>query len=217
MKAKEVLQKYNISRNTLHHWVQRGKISYVRTPTGHYDYFPVEESPSPVVLPERITVIYARVSTLAQQENLNRQIERLKSFCSARGYILDSLYFDIGSALHYNRKKYTKLYQAILEKKVKRLIIEYKDRLLRFGFEDFERLCAFLGTELIILDHTEDSKSKEKEMTEDLLSIIHPFSMRLYGSRRGKKVISDIENILKENLENPDSIEVDPTRDIIQT
>lgn len=205
MKAREVLQKYSISRNTLHHWVQRGKISYVRTPTGQYDYFPVVESPPPMV--ERVTIVYARVSTSAQQENLNRQIERLKSFCSARGYILDSLYFDIGSALNYNRKKYTKLYQAIVEKKVERLIIEYKDRLLRFGFEDFERLCAFFGTELIILDHTEGNKSKEKEMTEDLISIIHHFSMRLYSSRRGKKVISDIETILKEN--NP-TIDVDP-------
>ena len=202
MKAREVLKKYSISRNTLHHWVQRGKIPYVRTPTGQYDYFP--EAGSPAQEDGRVTVVYARVSTSAQQENLNRQIERLKGFCSARGYILDALYMDIGSALNYNRKKYTKLYQAIVEKKVGRLIIEYKDRLLRFGFEDFERLCAFFGTELIILDHTEGTKSKEKEMTEDLISIIHHFSMRLYSSRRGKKVITDIENILKENNEKLD-------------
>ncbi|MEO0042111.1 MAG: hypothetical protein RL329_1559 [Bacteroidota bacterium] len=202
MKAREVLKKYSISRNTLHHWVKRGKISYGRTPTGQYDYFPVEASVAGAS--ERATVVYARVSTSAQQENLNRQIERLKAFCSARGYILDTLYFDIGSALNYNRKKYAKLYQAIVEKKVGRLVIEYKDRLLRFGFEDFERLCALLGTELIVLDHTKGSKSNESEMTEDLISIIHHFSMRLYSSRRGKKVLSDIETILNENNQTID-------------
>jgi putative resolvase len=202
MKAREVLKKYSISRNTLHHWVKRGKISYGRTPTGQYDYFPVEASVA--VASERATVVYARVSTSAQQENLNSQIERLKAFCSARGYILDTLYFDIGSALNYNRKKYAKLYQAIVENKVERLVIEYKDRLLRFGFEDFERLCALFGTELIVLDHTKGSKSSESEMTEDLISIIHHFSMRLYSSRRGKKVLSDIEMILNENNQTID-------------
>jgi putative resolvase len=202
MKAREVLKKYNISRNTLHKWLKSGKIPYVLTPTGQYDYFPV--APAGSVITERPTVLYARVSTVAQQENLNRQIERLQSFCSARGYVVATLYSDIGSALNYNRKKYVNLYQSIIEKQVGRLIIEYKDRLLRFGFEDFERLCAFSGTELIVLDHIESLKSKEKEMTEDLISIIHHFSMRLYSSRRGKKVLSDIETILNENNQKID-------------
>jgi putative resolvase len=202
MKAREVLKKYNISRNTLHKWLKSGKIPYVLTPTGQYDYFPVASAGS--VIAERPTVLYARVSTVAQQENLNLQIERLQSFCSARGYVVATLYSDIGSALNYNRKKYVKLYQSILEKQVGRLIIEYKDRLLRFGFEDFERLCAFSGTELIVLDHIESLKNKEKEMTEDLISIIHHFSMRLDSSRRGKKVLSDIETILNEKNQTID-------------
>lgn len=196
MKAREILEKYRITRNTLHKWVKAGKIPYKLTPTGQYDYFPdVVSSENSDYTPKK-TVIYARVSTQSQKENLERQVERLKNFCSAKGYVLHEVYKEIGSALNYNRKKYVNLYNQVVDKQIDRIIIEYKDRLLRIGFEDFERLCKIFGTELIVADYSEIDKSKQQEITEDLISIIHHFSMRIYSSRKRKKIVESLQNVL---------------------
>ena len=199
MKAREVLEKYRITRNTLHKWVKAGKIPYKLTPTGQYDYFPdVVPSENSTTVSKK-TVIYARVSTSSQKENLERQIERLKIFCSAKGYVLHEVHKEIGSALNYNRKKYIDLYNQVVDKQIDRIIIEYKDRLLRIGFEDFERLCKIFGTELIVADYSESTsldKSKQQEITEDLMSIIHHFSMRIYSSRKRKKIVESLQNVL---------------------
>ena len=196
MKAREILEKYRITRNTLHKWVKAGKIPYKLTPTGQYDYFPDVVFPENSTSTLKKTVIYARVSTQSQKENLERQVERLKNFCSAKGYILHEIHKEIGSALNYNRKKYVNLYNQVVDKQIDRIIIEYKDRLLRIGFEDFERLCKIFGTELIVADYSEIDKRKQQEITEDLISIIHHFSMRIYSSRKRKKIVESLQNVL---------------------
>lgn len=188
MKSKEICNKYQITKLTLHKWVKSGKIKFNILPSGRYDYIyepdKVDES--------RVNVIYSRVSTNAQKENLQRQTDRLKDYCSAKGFIVGEVLSDIGSALNYNRKSYNKLFDLIVTKKVNTIFIEYKDRLLRIGFEDFERLCTFFGTKIIIIDNSENTKSGQQEITEDLISIIHHFSMRIYSSRKRKKIIDII-------------------------
>jgi putative resolvase len=189
MRAKEVMTKYNICRETLCRWVKEGKINYTVKPSGRYEY-------SDIVTYENKTrknVIYARCSTSGQKENLERQIERLKTFSTANGFVIDEIYQEIASALNYNRKQYRKLFEEIINNKIERVIIEYKDRLLRIGFDDFKALCDNFNVELIVIDNSED-KTKHQEITEDLISIVNDLSYKMYSTRKRKK----IENTLVE-------------------
>ncbi len=101
-----------------------------------------------------------------------------------KGYI----YSEIVSALNYERKEYRKLFQQVIENKIDTIFIEYKDRLLRIGFSDFENLCKLFNTKIIIIDNTVDNnKTKQQEITDDLISIIHHFSSKIYSNRRIEK------------------------------
>ncbi len=191
MKNKEVCKLYQITRLTLSHWVRDGKIKYNILPSGRYDYIAqeLETTKEP-----RLQVVYSRVSTSIQKPNLERQTQRIREFCSAKGKTVDQVLSDVGSALNYNRKNYIKLYELVIAKKVDTIFIEYKDRLLRIGFEDFERTCKYFGTKIVVLDNTDGDKSKQQEITEDLISIIHHFSMRIYSNRKRKKLIDLVQS-----------------------
>lgn len=191
MKNREVCKIYNINRVTLSKWVTSGKIKYNVLPSGRYDY--TIDTPKENTKNERINVIYSRVSTSIQKENLERQTQRIKEYCSSKGFIIDETLSDIGSALNYNRKKYNKLLELVLDKKVDTIFLEYKDRLLRIGFDDFEKICTKFGTNIVVIDNSEADKSKQQEITEDLISIIHHFSMRIYSNRKRKKIIDLVQ------------------------
>lgn len=195
MKANEVLKKYNIHRATLCRWVKSGRISYDILPSGRYDY--KSNISKYEKCEQRKNVIYARVSSTTQKDNLPRQIDRIKLFASKNGYVIDEVYFEIASALNYNRKKYRKLYQEIEENKIDKIFIEYKDRLLRIGFEDIVELCKLHKTQVIVIDNSDDKdKSKQQEITEDLISIIHHFSSKIYSSRRIKKITDTVKEMV---------------------
>ena len=188
MKAKEAMERYNICRETLCRWVKEGKIKYAIKPSGQYIYYSKED----VIYKDRKTVIYARCSTTGQKDNLERQIERLKSYISNSGYILDEVYSEIASALNYNRREYRKLYKNVISKSIGRIVIEYKDRLLRIGFDDFAELCKIHNVELIVVDNSQD-KTKTQEIVDDMVSIIHHFSSKIYSNRKRKKIIEAIK------------------------
>lgn len=141
-------------------------------------------------------VLYIRESSKQQSNSLKEQEERLKEYSLAKGYSIDEVYIDIGSALNYNRPKLKTLIKEICDNKVGILIIFYKDRLVRFGFEFFEQLSQIYNFKIEIVDKSESNKSKEKEFSDDLISIIHFFSMKLYGSRSYKKKIQKAEENL---------------------
>lgn len=190
MKNKEICELYGITRVTLCKWVKAGKIKYNILPSGRYDYIINENNNSKEY---RINIIYSRVSTSIQKENLERQINRIKEYCSSKGCIVDEVLSDIGSALNYNRRNYNKLLNLILDKKVDTVFLEYKDRLLRIGFDDFEKICTKFGTNVVVIDNSEVDKDKKQEITEDLISIIHHFSMRIYSNRKRKKIIDLVQ------------------------
>jgi len=195
MKAKEVRELYEISSNTLSNWVKRGLIEYQKTPSGRYIYGKKIDKYSLMEKQKRKNIIYARVSTSKQKDNLNKQIERLKLYSSAQGIIVSDVYDEIAYVLNYNRIKYKKLLKEIIESKIDNVIIEYKDRLLRIGFEEFEFICSLFGTKIIIIDESNNDKSRSQEITEDLISIIHHYSMKIYSNRKIKK----IEEIIKDD------------------
>ena len=133
----------------------------------------------------RKNVAYARVSTYGQKNDLADQIAFIRQFANAKGVIIDEAITDIGSGLNYNRKKWNQLLDEVIQNKVAIIYITYKYRFIRFGYEWFESLCQKHGTEIVVLNNPDTSP--DKKMVEDLVSIIHVFSCRLYGLRKYKK------------------------------
>lgn len=144
------------------------------------------------------TIAYCRVSTKNQKDDLKNQIEYIKNYAVINGISLDSIYEDYGSALNYNRKYFNEILTLVEEGKISKIIITHKDRLVRFGFEWFDSFCNKHGVDILILNNT--TKDIHSELVEDMLSIIHVFSCKLYGLRNYKrktkleKVVEDAIN-----------------------
>lgn len=181
----------NRTVNTLQRWDREGILKAHRSPTGRrfYTHDQYLEYLGLVAKGEGKVIAYARVSSVGQKPDLKNQIEALKKFCLENKIIIDELIQEIGSGLNYKRKKFNDIFQQIELGKVSKLIIAHKDRLVRFGFEWFESFCKRHGAELIIING--DSLSPEQELVQDLLSIVHDFSARLYGLQSYKKVIKN--------------------------
>lgn len=137
-------------------------------------------------------ILYARVSTNRQKQrgDLDRQVEKLKLYIVDKTLQNLEVITDVASGLNDNRKGMTQLIDLILEGKVNRLIITYKDRLTRFGYNYIKQICEKNNTEIIIVSSEEKDKTIEEELAEDIISIIHSFSGKLYGMR--KKVKEEI-------------------------
>jgi len=176
-----------VSTQTLRNWDKTGKIKVIRTPTGLRRY----DLSSIVGNVQGITVVYARVSSYKQREDLDRQADYLQSL-----YPEAEIIKEIGSGLNYRRQKLKTLLERILSGDVQRLVVAHKDRLARFGFELFRFLCEFNDCELVVCDNA--SLSPEREMVEDILAIVHVFSCRLYGLRKYKKQIKEDTSISSE-------------------
>ena len=136
---------------------------------------------------------YCRVSTPAQKDDLKTQVENIKSYMYAKGYQFEIIE-DIGSGMNYKKKGLQKLISMINNKEISKIIILYKDRLVRFGFEIIEYLCTINDIEIEIIDNT--TYSKEQELTDDLIQIITVFANRLYGqgSKKTKRLIDEVKN-----------------------
>ena len=187
-----------LSKSTLRNWDKSGKLKPVLLESGHRRYTEADYLHLKGIAQEaRINVLYVRESTKAQEHSLQNQEERSKLFTESAGISLDEIIHDFGSGLNYHRNGFKKLISMILNKRIAKLVVHHKDRLCRFGFELIEQLCSEMGTELVIIDATETHKSHEEELAEDLISIVHHFSMKLYGSRSYKKKLKEK---LDENL-----------------
>lgn len=142
---------------------------------------------------ERIVIGYCRVSTPSQKDDLEIQVQNVKSYMYAKGYKFDIIK-DIGSGINYKKKGLKELINRIENNEVSKVVILYKDRLIRFGFELIEYLCEINNIEIEVIDNSECSK--EKELTDDLIQIITVFANRLYGqhSKKTKRLINEVRN-----------------------
>ena len=106
---------------------------------------------------------------------------------------------DLGSGLNYNKKGLRELIEWICSNRIERIVVNYKDRLIRFGFELIEHLCSIYNVTIEVINLTED-KTYEEELVEDVLSVITVFSAKLYGSRshKSKKMIATNQALLRE-------------------
>lgn len=195
MKAKEVLELLQITRPTLTKYVKEGLIEVTTLPNGRYDYS--KESVYKIFNKgvKRKTYIYARVSTTKQKKDLENQIDMLKQFCFSNGYEVSKVYSDIASGISFEKRKdFFKMLDDIMSGKVERVIISYKDRLSRVGYELFYYLFKKYNCEIIVMSEVGSEKLDSEEIFEEIISLLHCYSMRLYSKRKGQK----IKEILKE-------------------
>lgn len=206
MKAKEVMNILNITRSTLSRYVKQGYIKVSKTPTNVYIYD--DESVYAFIgLKKEKTntkiISYSRVSTQSQKDQLKEQTQRIYDSCISKGIKLDEQFEDIKSGMDYNRKGFQNLIQQVIEGKVKMIVVENKDRLVRFGFDILENIFKYFGTTILVLNDSISNKTYEQELTEDLISIIHYFTMKSYSHRR------KLNKIRKELEESKNEIETD--------
>ena len=134
-------------------------------------------------------IAYARVSSSKQKDELQNQLTYLENYAVGRGIIIDRYIKDVGSGINYNNKGLNEIIDLITSNKVDELIVSYKDRLVRFGFELIENIAKKYGTKITIINLP--STSPEKEIVDDLLTIITVFSNRVYGLRSYKSKIKE--------------------------
>ncbi len=189
MKSKEVLKILKISRVTLWKYVKSGKIRVKQEPNGYYIYNDSDVYSLARIEDGRLNVVYARVSTQKQKQDLQNQIENCISFINAKGISVDSIYSDIKSGMSLDRKGFMELLNAVMAFKIKAVYISYKDRLARLSYELVEKLFSDYGTKIVIINQCE-SISLEQELFEDIMQTIHSFSMKMYSKRRiAKKLL----------------------------
>lgn len=185
--AKEARQYFQVTGPTLSNWVNEGKLKVKKLSSRKFLYDIDSYLMDDIDIDNRHNVIYARVSNTKQYNDLNEQIETIKKYCQCNGIIIDNVYKDIASGMNENRKELNELINDVVSGKIKTIYISFKDRLTRFGYEYFKNIFSRFDTNIIVLDEQEESsKTFQDEITEDLISIIHHFSMKMYSNRRKK-------------------------------
>jgi predicted site-specific integrase-resolvase len=194
MKSKEVLELLQITRPTLTKYVKEGLIKVNILPNGRYDY----DKDSVYKLfnkgVERKTYIYARVSTPKQKADLENQIQMLKQFCFSNGYCISRVFSDIASGISFEKRKdFFKMLDDVITGKVERIVITYKDRLSRVGFELFYHLFKKYNCEIIVMSEVGSEKLDSEEIFEEIISLLHCYSMKSYSKRKGQKIKKILE------------------------
>ena len=194
---------------TLRNWDKNGKLKPVRVEDTGYRYYSQEQLNHflGLKLEKQINkkiIGYCRVSSHKQKDDLERQIENVKTYMYAKGYQFEII-TDIGSGINYNKKGLNQIIDMVTNSEVEKIVVLYKDRLIRFGYELIENLCNKFGTIIEIIDNTE--KTEQQELVEDLVQIVTVFSCRLQGKRanKAKRMIKELIEDDKDIKDNADS------------
>ena len=195
MRSKEVRKILGVTARTLTNYVNKGILHPTKLNLRHYDYDPDEVYSLIKQYKPKYNVTYSRVSLPKQKNDLESQSQRLYEFAIANGIQIEKQITDIKSGMAFNeRKGFNELLDAVLSNEVNTVIIENKDRLCRFGYDLLETVFKKHGTRIIVTSNSEN-KSYEQELTDDLISIIHHYSMKSYSHRRK---LNNAEKALRE-------------------
>jgi predicted site-specific integrase-resolvase len=199
LKAKDAAKYYGISISNLRKWAREGRVETEITKGGRYNYIirDVKEQ-----CPEQVSkdIIYARVSSKKQQNDLQRQITLLQ-----RAFPNSTLITDIGSGINFKRKGFRTIMELLFQRKISSVMVAYKDRFSRFGFEFFQWMFNEFGATLNNIKTSEQNSNEE--LADDLMEVITVFTARYYGKRKYKngedKSISEqsSEDSIQEMLE----------------
>lgn len=188
MKAKEVIKILGITQQTLWKYTKSGRIKVKTKLSRSYNEYDDDSVYSLIGQKKekknKKIISYARVSTQNQKEHLKEQNQRIYDSCISRGIKLDKQFSDIKSGMSSDRKEFQEVLQMVIKGEVELLVIENKDRLVRFGYEILEQIFRYFGCKILVLNDILENKSYEQELTEDLISIIHYFTMKNYSHRR---------------------------------
>ena len=194
IKLTQFAEKVGLSRRTIFKLIEKGELKPFVKKNNH-NYFTEEQVEKFLGIEEtdaRKIIAYARVSSNNQKKELETQLQLLETFSLKQGVIIDEYISEIGSGINFKRPKFLKLVSMILNKEVKVIYVTYQDRLVRFAYELIEYLCEIYGTEIKVINIK--TTSPQEELVEDLMTIIHVFSSRLYGLRRNKTKIKEMTN-----------------------
>lgn len=179
---REAAKHYNVCKQSIAAWAERGDIEFIELPSGHKRYR-INGSGNTTLQTtateekEKVNICYCRVSSHGQKEDLKRQIEYMRE--RYPGY---EVYSDTASGLNWKRQGLRAVLRRCLQGDVGKVAVAHKDRLARFGFEILEFMLAQCGVQLLC-DHQDAHKSKESELVDDILSIVTVFSARIHGQR----------------------------------
>ena len=185
--AKTVTKILGVTAQTLRNWDKEGKLKPTYVKSNGYRYY--SEESILAYTQERKTkknlnvIGYARVSSNKQSDDLERQVNNIKEYLSAKYESFDII-TDIGSGINYNKPGLLKLIEKINKKEVDLIVVLYKDRLLRFGFELVEHFANLNNVKIEVLDKVD--KNQDQELVEDLVQIITVFSCKIQGKRKSK-------------------------------
>jgi len=189
----------NYSVKTLQKWDRENILKpQTRTKTNRrlYSHEQLLQFTNSNILKKRKNIIYCRVSSSNQKNDLKSQKDFLIDFTRNMGLSIDEIYTDVGSGMNFKRKNFIKLLEEVQNNEVESVTIAHKDRLCRFGYELIEHIFNKNNVKINLIN--DDRLSPEQELCQDLTSIIHVFSSRLYGLRKYKNKIKK----MCENSEN---------------
>ena len=192
-----------VSAQTLRNWDNNGKLHPHHTSSNGYRYYSHEQLNQVMDIKpslDRITIVYCRVSSNKQKDDLERQIENMKIYLTANGKPYEII-SDIGTGINYKKKGLKELIKRISQNKVEKVVVLYEDRLLRFGFALVEYIASLYHCEIEIIDNTE--QSEQQELVEDLVQIITVFSCKLQG-KRANKARKLVKELIEEGGEEGD-------------
>ncbi|MEM2235373.1 MAG: IS607 family transposase, partial [Desulfurococcaceae archaeon] len=187
-----------ISYTTLREYVRKGWIKPVVLESGKWRFREEDVERLMGIVKPRTVILYARVSSHTQKDDLERQVKVLEEWAKQNNIEKYEIITDIGSGLNEDRKGFKKILKLVTEKKVSKVVVAYPDRLTRFGFETIVELLRAFGVEVVVLNH-EDRDPKE-ELVEDLITIISHFAGKLYGMRSHKymKVVEGARKLVED-------------------
>lgn len=207
LRPREACERLGVSYSTLRRWIEAGYVKAVRTVGGKYR---VPESEVRRILESRAremrAVVYARVSSSDQREDLERQVKYLLEYCASKGYKIVEVLTDVASGLKTDRKGLRKLFDLVTSKQVEVVVVTYRDRLTRFGFEYLEYFFNQHGARIEAV-FGEEPKDVHRELVEDLIEIITSFAGKLYGMRshKKKKLVKGFRKLVEEVEEGGES------------
>ena len=192
----EVSEITGLAQSTLRLMHRKGELVPAKISSGGTRYYSdeqIKEYMGIETVSKRIVIGYARVSSRKQEDDLNKQIENLKTYMFAKGYSFEMI-TDIGSSINYSKNGLTKLLERIHKGEVSKVVVLYKDRLVRFGFELLETVCKLNDCEIEIVDNT--SKIDEEELVNDLVKVVNVFGSELKGkqSKLIKQFVEDLKD-----------------------
>lgn len=191
MRLREYSTKMGVSYKTAFRWWRAGKLDAYQLDTGTVivrDDTPLPDTAAGIAL-------YARVSTQGQKADLERQVERLKTYAASKGYQVTKIAQEIASGMNDNRPKLSRL---LTDKSIGVIVVEHRDRLTRFGFAYIEQLMQMQGRRIEVLFPTDT----DHDLVDDFSAVITSMASRIYGRRhskeRAEKIKQCVEQVMKQ-------------------